>query len=289
MGFPTLVFRGKRLSGNRAYLMAIINRTHDSFYNHTYAEADAREAIDQALIEGADLIDVGGVPAGERAEQVSVEEEIRRVVPIVEWARAQWPELIISVDTWRHEVGQAVCQAGADLLNDSWAGADAQLVEVAARFGAGYVCSHTGGLPPRTDPRAPHYDDVVDDVIRTTTAAAEHAVALGVPREGILIDPTMDFGKTTAHSLELLRHMHRLVATGWPVLVALSRKDFIGETLNVSPEERLSGTIAATAIAVDAGAVMVRAHDVLATRHALETVATIAGSRDPSRLERGLG
>jgi dihydropteroate synthase len=285
-----LVFRGKRLEGiNRPAIMAIINRTRDSFYDQgaTFAEQDARAAIERALIEGADLIDIGGVRAGEEGEQVSAEEEARRVVPLVEWARQQWPGLIISVDTWRHEVGRLACQAGADLINDTWAGADPELVEVAAEFGAGYVCSHTGGLPPRTDPRRPHYDDVVADVIATTTAAAEKAAASGVPAEGILIDPTFDFGKSTKHSLELLRHMDKIVATGWPVLVALSRKDFIGETLDVPVDQRLTGTVAATSIAAAAGAAMFRAHDVLATRHTLETVAAIYGIREPLKSQRG--
>jgi dihydropteroate synthase len=288
--FAPLVFRGKRLDRDRARVMAIINRTPDSFYDRgaTFTDSHARAAIERVLIEGADLIDIGGVRAGAEGEEVTAEEEARRVLPIIEWARDKWPTLIISVDTWRHEVGRQACEAGADLINDTWAGADPKLVEVAAEFGAGYVCSHTGGLPPRTDPHRPHYDDVVADVIETTTTAAERAVALGVPKQGILIDPTFDFGKSTVHSLELLRHLDRIVATGWPVLVALSRKDFIGETLNVPVEQRLAGTLAATSIAATAGAAMFRVHDVLATRHALETVATINGTRPPAKAVRGL-
>jgi dihydropteroate synthase len=285
-----LVFRGKRLDPGTFRIMAIINRTRDSFYDKgaNFSEPAARKAIETALIDGADLIDVGGVRAGAEGEEVSAAEEARRVVPLIEWARAQWPELIISVDTWRHDVARAACEAGADLINDTWAGADPRLVHVAAEFAAGLVCSHTGGLPPRTDPDHPQYASVVDDVISTTTAAAEAAVALGVPRESILVDPTFDFGKGTHHSLQLLRHLDRLVDTGWPVLVALSRKDFIGETLGIEdPAERLAGTIAATSMAAAAGARMFRAHDVLATRHALETVATIQGLRAPTRAARG--
>lgn len=286
-----LIFRGKRLERrDRGLLMAIINRTPDSFYDQgaTFAEKDAREAIDTVLIEGADIVDIGGVRAGEEGGHVSAEEELRRVLPLVEWARDKHPNLVISVDTWRHEVGRAVCEAGADLLNDTWAGADPKLVEVAAEFGAGYVCSHTGGLPPRTDPVRPHYDDVVADVIATTTSAAEKAVAAGVPKEGILIDPTFDFGKNTEQSLTLLRNIGALVATGWPVLIAVSRKDFIGETLGGLPaEKRGPGTVAATTIAAAAGAAVFRVHDVLATRHALETVASVQGVRPPSQAIRG--
>jgi dihydropteroate synthase len=274
---------------DRALVMAIINRTPDSFYDRgaTFSEHAARTAIERVLAEGADIVDIGGVRAGAEGDAVSTEEEIRRVLPIIEWARDRWPTLIISVDTWRHEVGRVACEAGADLLNDVWAGADPRLVEVAAEFGTGYVCSHTGGLPPRTDPRRPHYDDVVADVITTTTAAAQKAVELGVPRDGILIDPTFDFGKSTVHSLALLRNTDKLVATGWPVLIAVSRKDFIGETLDVPVERRAAGTVAATAIAAAAGAAVFRVHDVLDTRHVLETVASIQGSRPPAKTIRG--
>ena len=140
---------------------------------------------------------------------------------------------MISVDTWRAQVARELCQRGADLLNDTWSGADPRVAEVAAEFGVGLVCSHSGGLGPRTDPHRVGYDDVVADVIETVTGLAERAVGLGVRRDAILIDPTHDFGKNTYHSLELTRRLDELVATGWPVLVALSNKDFIGETLDL--------------------------------------------------------
>ncbi|MEC3977515.1 dihydropteroate synthase [Amycolatopsis sp. H20-H5] len=286
----SLVFRGRRVERDRALVMAIINRTPDSFYDRgaTFADIAAREAVERVVAEGADIVDIGGVRAGAEGGEVTAEEEIRRVVPIVAWARDRFPELVISVDTWRHEVGREVCEAGADLLNDTWAGTDPRLVEVAAEFGTGYVCSHTGGLPPRTDPYRPHYPDVVAAVIEETTRSAENAVRLGVPREGILIDPTLDFGKNTWHSLELLRHTARLVATGLPVLIALSNKDFIGETLDAPVAQRGPGTLAATAMAARDGAAVFRAHDVRGTRDVLEMVATILGDRRPAKVLRGL-
>jgi dihydropteroate synthase len=185
-------------------------------------------------------------------------------------------------------VADQVVAAGADLINDTWAGADPDLVAVAARTGAGLVCSHTGGLGPRTDPHRVGYADVVADVISTVTAAAERAVTAGVRRDGILIDPTHDFGKNTRHSLELTRRLDELVATGWPVLVALSRKDFIGETLDLPAADRLEGTLAATAISAWHGAQVFRAHDVRATRRVLDTVASIRGTRPPALARRGL-
>lgn len=284
-----LVFRGKRMRQDRALVMAIINRTPDSFYDRgrTFADEAARSAITAAVDDGADLVDVGGVKAGP-GDDVDVREELRRVVPIIEWTREQYPDLVISTDTWRHEVGKAACEAGADLINDTWAGADPELVDVAAEYEAGYVCSHTGGQEPRTRPHRVHYLDVVADVIDQATQLAEVAVQKGVPRSGILIDPTHDFGKNTWHGLELLRRVDEMVATGWPVLMALSNKDFIGETLGVSMADRIDGTLAATAVSAMAGARVFRAHEVARTRRTLEMVAAIQGTRPPARALRGL-
>jgi dihydropteroate synthase len=283
------VFRGRPLRTDRAAVMAIINRTPDSFFDGgaTFADGPAMDAVDRAVADGADLVDIGGVKAGVGAE-VGVDEEIDRVVPFVARVRAAHPGLIISVDTWRSPVAAAACQAGADLINDTWAGADPGLTAVAVRFGAGVVCSHTGGAAPRTDPYRVAYQDVVRSVIKETTTAAEAMAAAGVPRSGILIDPTHDFGKNTWHGLELLHRTDELVATGWPVLMALSNKDFVGETLGVGLHERLEGTLAATAVAAFAGAAVFRAHQVRATRRVLEMVASIQGIRPPSAPRRGL-
>ncbi|RCW44524.1 dihydropteroate synthase [Halopolyspora algeriensis] len=269
--------------------MAIVNRTPDSFYDkgRTFAFETAMSAVEQAVEEGADIVDIGGVKAGP-GSTVDVDEEIERTAPFVAEVRARFPELVISVDTWRHEVGRAVCAQGADLLNDTWAGADPKLVEVAAEFGTGYVCSHTGGAVPRTRPFRVRYDDVVRAVLEETTRQAERAAMIGVPREGILIDPTHDFGKNTWQSLALLRHTDALVDTGWPVLMALSNKDFVGETLGSGLEDRVTGTLAATALAAHAGAAVFRAHEVRQTRQVLEMVASIDGARDPASTLRGL-
>jgi dihydropteroate synthase len=232
-------------------VMAIVNRTPDSFYDGgANVELDAAlAAVARAVDDGADIVDIGGVRAG-YGPPVEPGAEIARVLPVVAAVREQFPQLVISVDTWRAEVAEEVVAAGADLINDTWAGSDPGVLAVAARTGVGLVCSHTGGLRPRTDPHRVQYDDVVSDVLAVLAASAEHAVECGVRRDGILIDPTHDFGKNTWHSLELTRRLDDLVATGWPVLVALSRKDFIGETLDLPAADRLEGTLAATAIAV---------------------------------------
>jgi len=286
---PPLRFGTRAPAADRALVMAIVNRTPDSFYDRgaTFAESDALAAVDAAVAEGADIVDIGGVKAGP-GSTVDAEEEISRVVPFVATVRARYPDLLISVDTWRAEVGRLACEEGADILNDTWAGADPKLAEVAAEFGVGVVCSHTGGAVPRTRPHRVSYPDLVGEVISDLTEQAEHMLALGVPREGILIDPTHDFGKNTWHGLELLRRCGELVATGWPVLMALSHKDFIGETLGVTLTERGEGTLAATALAAAAGARVFRAHDVAETRRTVDMVASILGTRPPAGCVRGL-
>jgi dihydropteroate synthase len=219
---------------------------------------------------------------------VTVEEEIERTVPFVAAVRAEFPHLIISVDTWRHEVGDAVYAAGADVLNDAWGGWDPQLAAVAAEYGAGLVCTHAGGVEPRTRPHRVAYPDVLADVLTRTVGEAERAAGLGVPRESILIDPGHDFGKNTRHSLEVTRRLGEMVATGWPVLVSLSNKDFVGESLDRPVGERLIGTLATTSVSAWLGARVFRAHNVAETRQTLDMVASIRGTRPPARTVRGL-
>ncbi|MGK2882871.1 MAG: dihydropteroate synthase [Mycobacterium sp.] len=293
MGEVQATFCGKPVAGDRALIMAIVNRTPDSFYDRgaTFDDDAAKDAAHRVIAEGADVVDIGGVKAGP-GQTVDADEEIARVVPFIEWLRDAYPHQLISVDTWRADVANLACTAGADLINDTWGGADPMLPRVAAQSGVGIVCSHTGGATPRTRPFRVNYGTtthgVVDDVIREVTASAERAVAAGVARDAILIDPTHDFGKNTYHGLSLLRDVEDLVKTGWPVLMALSNKDFVGETLGVGLTERLEGTLAATALAAAAGARMFRVHEVGPTRRVLEMVASIQGIRPPTRTVRGL-
>jgi dihydropteroate synthase len=271
-------------------IMAIVNRTPDSFYDKgaTFEFKVAMQRVRSVIADGAEIVDIGGVKAAPGAE-VDVAEEIERTVPFVAAVRAEFPDLVISVDTWRAEVGDAVCAAGADLLNDAWGGWDPELAVVAASHRAGLVCTHAGGVAPRTRPHRIGYDDVMADVLARTVGEAERAVSLGVARESVLIDPGHDFGKNTRHSLELTRRLGEMVATGWPVLVSLSNKDFVGETLGGLPVgERLIGTLATTSISAWLGARVFRAHNVAETRQTLDMVATLLGSRPPARTVRGL-
>ena len=273
----------------RLVIMAIVNRTPDSFYRPgiTWDDAAALDRVHAVVAEGADIIDIGGVPAKPGAD-VPVAEEIRRTVPFVAAVRAAYPDLVISVDTWRHQVGRAACRAGANLLNDTWGGQDPQLAAVAAEFGAGLVCAHAGRLSPQTRPFRVSYTDVMADVLDRTLGLAGRAVQAGVGRDRILIDPAHDFGKNTWHSLEVSRRLDEMTASGWPVLISVSNKDFVGETLGAGLEERLAGTLAVTAVGAWLGARVFRAHNVAETRQALDMVAAIRGDLQPARTIRGL-
>jgi dihydropteroate synthase len=274
-------------------VMAIVNRTPDSFYDAgaTYAFEAALDRVEEVVAAGARIVDIGGVKAGP-GSSVDATEETCRVLPFLEAVRGRHVDVALSVDTWRAEVARAACQAGADLVNDTWSGADPRLLEVAAEQGVGLVCSHVGPLRPRTRPHRIEYGtspgDVVDDVLARVTALADAAVAAGVRRDGLLLDPTHDFGKNTAHSLMLTRRLDVLVATGLPVLVSLSNKDFVGETLDRPVGERLLGTLAATAVSRWHGARVYRAHQVRETLEVLDMVAAILGEQPPAKPRRGL-
>ena len=269
--------------------MAIVNRTPDSFYRPgvTWDQVAAMDMVHVAVADGADIVDIGGVPA-KPGPEVTVAEEIHRVVPFIERVRAVYPHLVISVDTWRHEPARAMCAAGADLINDTWSAWDPALAEVAAEFEVGLVCSHVGTLMPPTRPHRPAYADVVADVQARVLLLAERALKAGVDADRIVIDPTHDFGKNTWQSLEITRRLAELTATGWPVLVSGSHKDFVGETLGASLDDRLAGTLATTAVGAWLGARLFRAHDVRETRQALDMVASIKGDRPPARAVRAL-
>ena len=270
-------------------MMAIVNRTPDSFYDKgaTWAEDKAFERVAAVVAQGAEIVDIGGIKAAPGVE-IDAEEEKGRVVDFVARVREAFPSLVISVDTWRASVGDAVCEAGADVLNDAWGGADPELVDVAAAHGAAIICTHTGGVTPRTRPFRIEYDDVVAAAIADTAAYASRALAAGVARESVVIDPAHDFGKNTFHSLELTRRLGEMVDTGWPVLVSLSNKDFVGETLDLPVGERLTGTLAATAVCALAGARIYRVHELVETRQVVDMVWTIAGRLPPARAIRGL-
>ncbi|MCW2620620.1 MAG: Dihydropteroate synthase [Frankiales bacterium] len=282
-------FRDKTLPDEGGLVMAIVNRTPDSFFDkgRTYGLAAALDRIDEVVAQGAHIVDIGGVKAAP-GEEVPVAEEIRRVVEVVEAVRDRHPGVVLSVDTYVPEVADAACAVGADLVNDAWGAPDRRTAEVAAAHGAGLVCTHAGGVTPRTRPHRIAYDDVTLDVVTSLARMSQSALDAGVARESILIDPGHDFGKNSRHSLEVTARTPELVALGFPVLMALSRKDFIGEVLDLPPDDRLEGTLAATAVTAWLGARVFRCHDVTATLRVLAVVDALQGRRDLAVGKRGL-
>ena len=285
----TLELGRHSFADDQTLMMAIVNRTPDSFYDKgaTWAEDKAFERVATVVAQGAEIVDIGGIKAAPGVE-IDAAEEKSRVVDFVARVRETFPDLVVSVDTWRAEVGDAVCRAGADVLNDAWGGADPELVDVAAAHDAALICTHTGGATPRTRPYRVEYDDVVAAAIADTMDYADRAVAAGVDPRSVVIDPAHDFGKNTFHSLELTRRLGEMVATGRPVLVSLSNKDFVGEALDLPVGERLTGTLAATAVCALAGARIYRVHEVVETRQTVDMVDVIAGRLLPARAIRGL-
>jgi dihydropteroate synthase len=280
----------RRLDLTRRFgVMGIVNRTPDSFYDQGATfELEAALAHARGLIaDGADIVDVGGVKGGP-GDEVSPADEIERIVPFVEALRDVEPDVLISVDTYRAAVADAAMAAGADIINDVTGLHDPEVLDVVVDRGAGYVAMHHGGRP-RTRPFRRHYrPDVTHAVIAHCRQLTDRARDAGVPPGRLIVDPGHDFQKTTAHSLELTRRLPELAALGYPVLVALSNKDFIGETLDVPLDERVDGSLAAAVFSILRGAHLVRAHEVRRTVDAVRMTEAMLGWRGPAAPIRGL-
>jgi dihydropteroate synthase len=285
---PNLI-EPKRTIGARSFdfsrqvaVMAIVNRTPDSFHDRgrTYALDRAVEAVVAAAADGADWVDIGGVPFGLHAGEVTEAEEIERVIPVVEAARAA-SDVVISVDTYRAEVARLAIAAGADVINDTSGLHDPALAGIVAETGATIVITHSLANPPRTAVIRPTYGDVVGEVTAFLSARVNTALSHGVRPEQIIIDPGHDLNKNTYHSLEITRRLPEIARLGYPTLVALSNKDFIGETLDAPLGQRLDGTIAANAICILLGARLLRVHDVKAAVTTARMTEAILGWRTP--------
>jgi dihydropteroate synthase len=260
-----LAARGHRLAlGGAPLVMGILNATPDSFSDPGQRNLDARVALgERMLADGADLLDVGGESGVTNRPPVAPGEEIERVAPLVERLVARGA--VVSVDTYKPAVAQAAIDAGAAIVNDPSGLIDPEVAEVCAASGAALVVTHTRARPKQKLVR-PRYDDVVDDVRRLLAERLEVARAAGVPDERLLVCPGPDLGKDPAQTIELLRRLDELHALGLPILLAVSRKDFVGALTGRPPRERLAGTLAAVAHGLDRGAHVLRVHDVAATR-----------------------
>jgi dihydropteroate synthase len=270
---------------DRCLVMGIVNRTPDSFYDG--GRMDLGEAVAYAhrlADEGADILDVGAIKAGP-GDDVDEHEEARRLIRLVsELAGIGVP---LSIETARPAIARAAVDAGAAIINDVSGLANGALAEVCAELGAGLVLMHHGGQI-RGRPRHPTYEDVVADVLSEWDRLAGIARTAGVAEAAIVLDPGLDFGKTTYHSLVLMRRLPELIAVRHPVLIAPSRKDVVGETLALPPADRLEGTLALVALSVAAGAAAVRVHDVVAAVRVVRMVEAVTERRDPENPVRGL-
>jgi len=268
---PQLDCAGRILKLDRPRVMGIVNVTPDSFSDGGH-HFDVDSAVAHGLRlaeEGADILDVGGESTRPGAEEVPVEEELRRVVPVIE-RLARETGLPVSVDTSKPEVMRAAVAAGAGMINDVHALRREGALDAAAELGVPVVLMHMLG-EPRTMQDDPRYDDVVGEVHRFLAERIFAAEMAGIPRRRIVVDPGFGFGKTTGHNLALLAQLDRFVELGVPVLAGLSRKRTIGElTGRADPLQRVHGSVAAHLIAVQRGARLVRVHDVAATVDALK-------------------
>jgi dihydropteroate synthase len=278
----TLEIRGRRFDiGPRTWLMGVVNVTPDSFYDGGLC-LDPRKAVNRALelaFEGADIVDIGGESTRPGARPVSESEEIDRVVPVIKALRPK-TAVFISIDTAKAAVARAALEAGADIVNDTSAlRADPAMAKVVARAGAAVVLMHMKGNPP-TMQDAPHYDDLFGEIGGFLAERIRAAEAAGIPRERVIVDPGIGFGKSFEHNLELLRGQELFLKLGRPLLLGFSRKAFLGAILDLPPGERLEGTIAAAVLSVERGAHILRVHDVGPVARAVRSAEAILGSRD---------
>jgi dihydropteroate synthase len=285
---PALTVRGRALPlGRTPVLMGIVNASPDSFSDGgLYATLEERVALAASLVaEGAAIIDVGGQSGVTNRPEVDPEEEISRVVPLVERIAAAH-DVVVSVDTYKPAVAQAALEAGASIVNDVSGLRFPEVAEACARAGAGLVIMHNRSAPKQrlTDPAL--YDDVVSDVTGFLEEKLAVALEAGVAQDATILDPGPDFSKTPAQTVEVLRHLDRVHALGRPVLLALSRKDFIGALTGRPPRSRLGGTLAAVGFVRRWPGQILRVHDVAEVADFLVTAEALEGDREvPADLE----
>lgn len=272
----------------RVAVMAIVNRTPDSFYDEgrTFALDAAVTASLRAVEEGADWVDIGGVPFAP-GDPLPVEEEADRVVPVIEAVRAA-SNVIISVDTFHAEVARRSIEAGATVINDTTGMSDPELARVVADSEASLIITHSLAQP-RTQFAHPKYTDVVSEVTGYLRRKVRAAMDAGIPAHRLFIDPGPDLNKNTLHTLEIVRRFNEIASIGLPALAALSNKDFIGETLDLPKAQRLEGSLATAVACILQGARIVRVHEVAPTVAAVRMTEAVLGLREPAFLKHNMG
>lgn len=263
--------------GSRTYVMGVLNVTPDSFSGDgIIAQGDAVSvAVEQArafLAAGCDILDVGGESTRPGSQPVDAAAEKGRVIPVIEAILREFPDALISIDTYKAEVAEAALTAGARIVNDVWAlRADPRLGEVVSSFQRPVILMHNRSNPASVEVKTrlgsayvgAEYENLIEDVKRELMDSVDVARRAGIPDERVILDPGIGFGKTVAHNLELIRRLDEIRALGFPVLLGPSRKSFIGYTLDLPPDQRAEGTAAAVAVGITRGADIVRVHDVL--------------------------
>lgn len=275
-----LSFKDKKMNlARKVAVMGILNLTPDSFYNGGKYTTESRvlRRVEEMVKEGADLIDVGGESTRPGAKEVDLEEEIRRVIPVISKIRELF-EIPVSIDTYKAEVAKEALEAGVDMVNDiSGLRFDPQLKEVVARSGVPVVLMHIKGTP-RDMQNNPRYGSLMGEIISYLSESIRLAQKAGIDPEKIIVDPGIGFGKTSQHNLQILNHLGELRSLGRPILIGVSRKSFMGNVLKLPLEERLEGGLAAASLAVMQGAKIIRTHDVKPTRRAVDLTQAIIQS-----------
>jgi dihydropteroate synthase len=274
----TLKSRGKELPIRHPLIMGVVNRTPDSFYaaSRMESEEDYKSLIDKMVSNGVDIIDVGGQSTKPGAEMISIETELDRVIPTINYINEHYPTIWISIDTFNSAVAEAAVLAGALIVNDISAGTlDDKMIETVSALNCTYCCMHMQGSP-ETMQHNPTYDDVVEEVIgflKTKITACRRA---GI--DSLILDPGFGFGKTIAHNYQLVKQLNRLSALGFPLLTGFSRKSMIYKVLETSPDDSLNGTTVLNTYALLNGTSILRVHDVLEARQAVQLINTIMKS-----------
>ena len=274
---PVLTLKGRDLLIDGSLIMGVVNASPESF-SDSNASLRMQQALAAELIaQGADIIDVGGQSAITNQPELDAAIETDRVLPIVEWLHHTHPDVLISVDTYKPNVANAVLEAGASIINDVSGLAYPEVAQLCATHEAALVVMHTAAAPKVRLQDPALYADVTGDVVEFLTQKMTQAEALGLPRESLVIDPGPDFTKTPHQTVQLLRELPKVRALGRPVLLALSRKDFLGAITGKTPRGRDAATNAAIAICTQSPGNIVRVHDVAAARDVIRTVDVLLG------------
>lgn len=270
------------LAAGQIAVMAVVNRTPDSFHDHgaTFALDRAVAAAIEAVDAGADWVDVGGLAFSPRTPLISAAEEADRVVPVVEGLLAARPDAVVSVDTWRSEVARRAIEAGARVVNDVSGLRDPAMADLAAATGATLVIAHSRAMPHEELER-PRYGDVVGEVRSFLAARAEEALAHGVAPDRIVLDPGHDLNKNTQDTLAITRRLPEIVDLGYPTLAAVSHKDFLAESTGLDRDALLAASLTAAVYCLAKGARVIRMHDVAPSVAAARLVEILEGTRPP--------